>query len=73
MSIDPKFVELTDDVLKYIYKIPTPTIIVEKNKNIYRLDIIKIKIHSSCEIEYFAETQNSSLQAVCDTPIPGIY
>ena len=27
--------------------------------------IIKIKIHSSCEIEYFC--RNSSLQAVCDT------
>ena len=29
-----------------------------------------MKIHSSCEIEYFVE--NSSLQAVCDTPIAHI-
>ena len=36
----------------------------KKKENIY---IIKIKIHSSCEIEYFVI--NSSLQAVCDTPI----
>ena len=40
MSIDPKLVELTADVLKLI-------------KIIY---IIKIKIHSSCEIEDFVET-----------------
>ena len=33
--------------------------------------IIKIKIHSSCEIEYFVET-HLSLQAVCDTPIARI-
>ena len=32
MSIDPKFVELTADVLEYFYKVPTPTVIVEKNK-----------------------------------------
>ena len=33
--------------------------------------IIKIKIHSSCEIEDFVET-HLSLQAVCDTPIARI-
>ena len=32
MSIDPKFVELTAGVLKKKNRIPTPTIIVEKNK-----------------------------------------
>ena len=38
----------------------------------YRLDyIIKIKIHSSCEIENFVET-HIYLQAVCDTPIARI-
>ena len=35
------------------------------------IHIIKIKIHSSCEIERFA--RNSSLQAVRDTPIARIY
>ena len=30
-------------------------------------NIIKNKIHSSCEIEYFVETH--LVQAVCDTPI----
>ena len=33
-------------------------------------DIIKIKIHSSCDIEVFC--RNSSLQAVCYTPIARI-
>ena len=33
------------------------------------LYIIKIKIHSSCEIEYFAETH---LCKLCDTPIARI-
>ena len=32
--------------------------------------IKKMKIHSSCEIEEFC--RNSSLQAVCDTPIARI-
>ena len=32
MSIDPKFVELTADVLKTFFKKNRPTIIVEKNK-----------------------------------------
>ena len=32
MSIDPKFVELTANALKKKFKIPTATIIVEKNK-----------------------------------------
>ena len=33
MSIDPKFVKLTTDVLEIFFKIPTPMIIlVEKNK-----------------------------------------
>ena len=32
--------------------------------------ILKLKIHSSCEIEDFVE--NSYLQAVCDTPIARI-
>ena len=35
-----------------------------------RLVITKIKIHSSCEIDYLVVFgRNSSLQAVCDTPI----
>ena len=33
--------------------------------------IIKIKIHSSCEIEDFVDTH--ILQAVCDTPIGAYY
>ena len=32
MSLDPKFVELTADGLEIFFKIPTPTIIVKKNK-----------------------------------------
>ena len=31
--------------------------------------IIKIKLHSSCEIEDFVETQVCKLSCVCDTPI----
>ena len=43
-----------------------------QNRGMHGVIIIKIKIHSSCEIEYFVETHQISLQAVCDTPIARI-
>ena len=42
--------------------------VVYRSQVISRVYIIKIKMHSSCEIEYFVETHLCK-QAVCDSPI----
>ena len=51
MSIDPKFVELTANALKKNFKIPTATIIVEKNKICVYIYIIFLPKYMTPPIE----------------------